>query len=383
MLTMVSGFGYPLRFAPYFTNGNYEYLTMLVATKDAGQVPFNLDLSMNPHQKDVRVELDGWLDNDFPPPPNQGGGQSGGRRRFQRRPAGEGPSNMARRPPMERGNRGNTDIRRQREGRDNSSAGSNWIRPVNNWIDQLREKLIESGILTIDGSGECHLIGVQRPQSGAEILDANANKVVITPGNAKIMGNTDNHNFNEIIFENEGVLMLQNEANDFTNNQVGEGLMGGKSNVRIEEIVENDNTLDNVESNGLTSETQLDQENMPVTEDAPPGFPIPIYKETNDLGLKEKEVHIQNPPSKIKATPFSLAVRRSSRLEKKYSGGRVRYGPTRNKENKKKGKTALVNTEYQASLDPLNVEQAEMVIRMVGIQVKGNIEDEVAKVVMG
>lgn len=230
MLTLVSGFGYPLRFAPYFTNGNYEYLTMLVATKDEGQVPFNLDLSVNPHQKDVRVELDGWLDNDFPSPPNQGGDQSGGRRRIQRRPAGEGPSNMAQRPPMERGNRGNADIRGQREGRDNSSAGSNWIRPVNNWIDQLREKLIETGILTIEGSGKCRIIGVQRRQitTGAVTLDANASKVVITPGNTRIMGNSGNHNFNEIIFGNEGVLMLQNEANDFTNSQDGEGLMGEK-----------------------------------------------------------------------------------------------------------------------------------------------------------
>lgn len=147
--------------------------------------------------------------------------------------------------------------------------------------------------------------------------------------------------------------------------------------------MENDNTLGNVETNGLTSEPQLGQENGPDIEDAPPGFPIPIYKEVNDLGLGDKEGHIQDPPSKIKATPPSLAVRRSSRLEKKYSGGRVRYGPTKNRENKKKGKAILVNVEYQATLDPLNVEQAEMVIRMAGIQVKGNIEEEVAKVVMG
>lgn len=33
MCTLVAGFGYPLRVAPYFQNGNYEYLTMFVACK--------------------------------------------------------------------------------------------------------------------------------------------------------------------------------------------------------------------------------------------------------------------------------------------------------------------------------------------------------------
>lgn len=61
MATLVAGFGYPLRVAPYFTNGNYEYLTMLVATKAAAKIPFRLKLKVHPHKKDIKVKLDGWL----------------------------------------------------------------------------------------------------------------------------------------------------------------------------------------------------------------------------------------------------------------------------------------------------------------------------------
>ncbi|KAF3338319.1 Zinc finger protein GIS2 [Carex littledalei] len=76
MCTLVSGFGYPLRVAPYFQNGNYEYLTMFVACKKPDKIPFHLKLKVNPYKKLIRVEIDGWLDNQGPPPPpqNRGGG---------------------------------------------------------------------------------------------------------------------------------------------------------------------------------------------------------------------------------------------------------------------------------------------------------------------
>ncbi|KAF3335236.1 Gag-Pol polyprotein [Carex littledalei] len=59
MCTLVSGFGYPLRVAPYFHNGNYEYLTMFVACKKPEKIPFHLKLKVNPYKKKVRVEIDG------------------------------------------------------------------------------------------------------------------------------------------------------------------------------------------------------------------------------------------------------------------------------------------------------------------------------------
>ncbi|KAF3325380.1 Gag polyprotein [Carex littledalei] len=80
MCTLVSGFGYPLRVAPYFNNGNYEYLTMLVACKKPGGIPLNLKLRVNPYKTTVRVEMEGWLTNQGPPPPPNGGNNGGGYR---------------------------------------------------------------------------------------------------------------------------------------------------------------------------------------------------------------------------------------------------------------------------------------------------------------
>lgn len=404
MQTLVAGFGYPLRFAPYFTNGNYEYLTMLVATRDAGQVPFNLDLVVNPHQKDVRVELDGWLNNDFPPPPTQGGGHRDGRRRNFRRSADEGPSNQARRSPTGRDNRGIGDVRMHRDARDNSSAGSNWTRPINNWIDQLREQLIEAGILNLDISGECRFVGANKQiTNDTTELEANGDKIGRASGNARVMQISGDQEFIGTVLEKEGVFIIKQTING----QMNEGLMGGNSNVRIEEILDNETGLDNEVDNGPRNELQMGQEgiglnnlisdkeaippvlnkiqgnNVEVTDDSPPGFPLPIYKKADDLGFGDKEARNKRILAKIKETPPCLTVRRSQRLEKKYSQGRVKYGNSKAKGGKKKGKAILVNEDYQATLDPLNVEQAEMVIKLAGIQVKGSIEEEVAKVVMG
>lgn len=99
---LLNGFGYPLRIAPYFSNGNYEYLTILVATKDAGEVPFNLDLKVNPHQKDIRIVMDGWITRDNPPPPHHGGRGGRGRGRH----AGRGVRNQDRNVPDNCQNRG-------------------------------------------------------------------------------------------------------------------------------------------------------------------------------------------------------------------------------------------------------------------------------------
>lgn len=143
MCTLVSGFGYPLRVAPYFNNGNYEYLPMLIVCKKTGKIPLNLKLRVNPYKKKVRVELDGWLMNQGPPPPPNGGNNNGdqrgrsaqrdGRARFR-----EGQPN---RSPKNYGRRGRDDHRAQRAERGQSSSGSNWTNMANQWINDLRNKL--------------------------------------------------------------------------------------------------------------------------------------------------------------------------------------------------------------------------------------------------
>src|SRR5664279_4831727 len=94
MCTLVAGFGYPLRIAPYFQNGNYEFLTMFVACKKPEKIPFKLKLKVHPNKKTVRVEMTGWLDNHGPPPPppHQGGGNQDDRRgRGGREPRDDDP----------------------------------------------------------------------------------------------------------------------------------------------------------------------------------------------------------------------------------------------------------------------------------------------------
>lgn len=106
----LAGFGYPLRVAPYFTNGNYQYLTMLVACKKPGKIPLNLKLRVNPYKKTVRLELDGWLINQGPPPPPPQGGDNNDRRDRGRsgniNSDGRGKQSYVRRSPGEHGNRG-------------------------------------------------------------------------------------------------------------------------------------------------------------------------------------------------------------------------------------------------------------------------------------
>lgn len=437
LIQLVFGFGYPLRFAPYFTNGNYEYLTILVATRDAAEVPFNLDLAVNPHQKDVRVELDGWLRHDFPPPPNQGGGgQARDTNRDQRRGNnGAGPSNHARRSPVGGRNRGNADNRMQRDGRDNSSAGSNWTRPVYNWVDELRKNLIAAGIINEQTFGvqritEAEALQINATNSNPE---ENPKKIVMSLSNATVKDNVGNKIFNvltsgletnsslqiglnvsqtPLVLINEGPPVIHSEGRLFeiieegnTNVlETGKGLGHDEFGPEKEVDVVHDNT-ETQNDKGLNSEDNefgpeptvilepISGENQEVTveeeQGPPPGYPLPIYQQLDMLQIETTEqettieASVQNKGRNTKATPPCLAVRRSSRLQKKYSAGRIRYGVSNKKTGKKAVRATQIKGDYQQSLDPLNIEQAEMVVRMAGIKFDGKIEEEVAKVVMG
>lgn len=150
MATLVAGFGYPLHVAPYFTNGNYQYLTMLVAYKKAEEVPFYLKLKVNPYKKDIRVEMDGWLSHQRPQLPNQGDDNYDRRdrgRRSQRDHHGGARDNSSRRPLVRRRNRGQEGSRGQRNDDNRSSTGLNRTRIAQGWIDDLRVKLIATGLL--------------------------------------------------------------------------------------------------------------------------------------------------------------------------------------------------------------------------------------------
>lgn len=112
-----------------------------MATKDAGEVPFNLNLSVNPYQKYIRVEMDGWVSRDNPPPPHHRGGRGRGRGRH----GGGGPRNQARRALENCQNRANGGNRANGQERALSSAGSNWTRTAQEWIANLHNSLVQAG----------------------------------------------------------------------------------------------------------------------------------------------------------------------------------------------------------------------------------------------
>lgn len=72
LTSIVSGFGYLLRVAPFFVNGNYDTLQVLVACRDLLSIPRGIMLTDEPHATMIQVELQGWMQGEggrLPPPP--------------------------------------------------------------------------------------------------------------------------------------------------------------------------------------------------------------------------------------------------------------------------------------------------------------------------
>jgi hypothetical protein len=69
--TLVAGFGYPIKIAPFFSNGNYDSLRLLIACGPPPTIPEQLWVTIDPELKIVDVEIEGWLPSaemgGFPP----------------------------------------------------------------------------------------------------------------------------------------------------------------------------------------------------------------------------------------------------------------------------------------------------------------------------
>lgn len=79
--TLISGFGYLIRMAPYISNENYRYLRIFVACK--AKILHRLNLTVDPYEARSFVELEGWMpsrEGSFPPPPCDGRDDIGGNR---------------------------------------------------------------------------------------------------------------------------------------------------------------------------------------------------------------------------------------------------------------------------------------------------------------
>lgn len=411
MCTLVSVFGYPLHVAPYFVNGNYEYLTMFVACKKPEKIPFHLKLRVNPHKKKIRVEITGWLDNQAPPPPppHRGGGQEDERNRG-RDEQGEsqyrGRRNQYRDPPEERRNRGGDGNRGSRYRRDPSSSGSNWNRTASPWVENLRKKLMEEGILNNNGAiitphqksiaQEGHVSvnpdngtvtrkdkgkqgQVRKIYSEEESMEAKMQLIQRTGYNSLFLISeilsVMNGGVNGI--EGDNLAMLMGVVQGKKNSEK----VGANGGVIIEEL-EDEATTEAEAMLSQEQETQMkemlvkNKENMIPEDDGllsgpPPGFEhvipqtgsIPEPEQTN-LGLQVVG------PSNVKRS----ARIKAKKVEVKYNAGKREYKRKNNKPKKAK-------LEYLQSLSPLSIEQAQLVIQLAGVEIQGRLEDEVAKVV--
>ncbi|KAF3323015.1 hypothetical protein FCM35_KLT13004 [Carex littledalei] len=477
MATLVSGFGYPLRVAPYFTNGNYDYLTMFIACKDPEEVPFNLNLNVNPYEKDIRVELDGWLKHARAPRTNQGGGPRQIRRDRDGGDRGRGGQghlgggnirNPARRLPEGHRNEGGDRNRGNRYERGNSSEGSNWSRPIFSWIHNLRERLVQAGIVNgADGSiitNSTHAIkdspAAASVGSKMEASQEVSRVITICDSGAKVCSKSGMLLFNvvikgplvslqsQIVFR--GLLFASGELlHGFFEKFMAKPQRKDHTTLQIVQVAANENLIkevnDFLKKNGPSNLAELGWETGINGEDnglglewegPPPGFEQPIYLQNQGISPNEtlqiKDVEQGPPPGfekpiflspqtgnthvishqvnseqtpdftvvrsntpggnrqvargrKRKGTGHCLLnstqVRRSERLKKKLSVDKSKKESNKKRIGKPKVAINKIKLDYLQSLSPLNKTQAELVVNLAGVELRGGIEEEVNKMI--
>ncbi|KAF3339538.1 Gag polyprotein [Carex littledalei] len=432
MATLVAGFGYPLRVAPYFTNGNYQYLTMLVACKKAEEVPFFLKLKVNPYKTNIRVEMEGWLSNQRPPPPNYGNDTTDRRyrgRNRQRDNTSGTRDNSPRRSPPARRNRDQERNRGQRNDGNRSSAGSNRTRAAHDWIVDLKRKLIETGLLT--GEVQTQQGGMQGPallQSQQDLNGSSAleifgggdttmtnksgtgfkyrfTKTTISDGNQFISGTmaVASHEFlptgelKFMCFEKGKLTEKLNSAEYFQETEMGYNIIygngvSGPKRASLQLIEEGQASGFGLEqgqsSNALANSLDvpilqvLQNQGADENQGPPPGFDFPTYAANSQQELAVNEPPVQQGAGTQQELNATIQqVRKSARLTEKYSGGRVRYNSGKRKYKRGNAKFKPVRLEYQNSLEPLDKEQAVKVIEMAGVRLFGKIDEEVEKIV--
>lgn len=381
MLTLVSGFGYPLRIAPYFINGNYEYLTMLIATSDSEEVPFHLQLKVNPFEKEVRVEMDGWLMNERPPPPNHRRGRANEGRGGQQR-------GLERGGPSHHGGARRRDNDRNRAHRDDmaiSSSGSNRSRSamewMQDWIQNLKRALIEAGFLKETSQEEKPKEGLTQLQI-VEYVPPKETSMPLIPSKldlsfagVKIMDESGMSLFKfhflgpaaqitqQTIFSGIKYLFQVMAPNSYLKEKEMQapGFKGlekqeAKSpKVQITELMltEGLETHSDEDSQGLPPGFEFPVYKKGSEEDSvdgpPPGFELPIY--CPDLVAKEVKVG----KKRGRYAQTNLKVRRSPRLEKKRKENNKNSGTGKKFKGEKKNKKDIVKLAYQESLNPLDM----------------------------
>ncbi|KAF3336494.1 Zinc knuckle [Carex littledalei] len=385
MCTLVSGFEYPLRIAPYFNNGNYEYLTMLVACKKASKIPFNLKLRVKPHKKKVRVEIDGWLANQGPPPPPNGGNNTGGprgrsphregRARYRQSQGSMSPVNYDRR------NRGAQ--RSPRAERMHSSSGSNRTTVQDQWLTTLRYQLEAAGAPIGES---CKKYNFDKERA----LEENA---ILTKQVPDMAGFKEAAFFSEFMhyLVKEGIFSGKAEENGTNHNVTiveldsgedkgagavnnldkGKGLaiaFEGAKQITNEQVWEGMLATDKGQSSGLS----IIQEEMEYED---------VMEATIEADKEEMEQELLQDAPPETTNPATGSVRRSARLRGKYPNG-VRFDSGKRNYKKKSNKAKQARLEYLQSLNPLDKDQAQLVVKLAGVEIQGNIEEEVAKVAM-
>ncbi|KAF3340661.1 Gag polyprotein [Carex littledalei] len=126
----------------------------------------------------------------------------------------------------------------------------------------------------------------------------------------------------------------------------------------------------------------LENQGADENQGPPPGFDFPTYAANSQQEQVVNETLVQQGVGiQQELNTTTQQARKSARLTEKYSGGRVRYDAGKRKYKRGNAKFKPVRLEYQDSLKPLDKEQAEKVIKMAGVQISGKIDEEVEKIV--
>lgn len=412
--TLISGFGYPIRVAPYFSNGNFEYLKVFVACKSTAKIPYHLNLTVDPYSTKPYVELEGWMpsrEGRVPPPPGNGPDTRRGppRSRHQNNSHNSSPKEGSSQPAgPSRKRMPSPEHTNSRVDRRRGKAAYRWVAKT---VKQTPPVLVQTGektpnigiraVLDTPTSANGNVREIQKavkeiqntvkdgqnkflPQQAKFFIPDTVRPLPIKPNPALSI------NPNPIsVLRNPNpitILINQNPITLFNITQPS------PSNLDLPELVQPISILPpleaheavNEEANRLqitpfvAAQNKEDQNNEiesigSQSEGLPPGFEG-RFGFINDT--QEGQESVVKKPSNLKP------VRRSKRIEERYPEDRPRYGSS-SRSAKKSVKKKLFVQSYLDSADPMTETQAIELMGEAGVELKDELADKVLQVVRG
>ncbi|KAF3340358.1 Zinc knuckle [Carex littledalei] len=421
---LVAGFGYLVRVASFFDNGNHEILRILVACHNPENIPKNILVTDDPNSTIVQVELEGYLHRAGnipppPPPPNTGNpppppppppppfsgprGSNYDERRISRRQlpyngsnrsnqegrAGASSSNFSRRRPVQINGEHNNQLERQIR---RSNGDENWVKgsSTSSWANMQSMLFFFMGAVIINAVISSK--GKARPPA--------SNQVVLINSVAESSGELATVSWSAARFLNAQNINTQ-RGTDFLQIQMGDGSvyedMGPNLKASNEAIVEYNSAsilgpeIYQIEDNHNTP-TGQDYHIIDIDEEWLSFFNSPKGQEGKEEQSepptqgqqspnRNEEVILQSQGQQSQGQQNQGPPTQGHQSQGQQSPTQGHQSPNRNEENKKRKSinTNSKNEEYLKTFDNLSAAQAEAVVLMAGIEIDMNLEKEIEK----